>query len=181
MKCSVETCQKAATKKGLCDAHYMRFKRHGDPLKGRVNDGVPLAFFLKIMATDSDECVPWPYAKRGAGRGAIQWDGKTQKVHRVMCEQVNGRPPSDKHHAAHECGNGHLGCINPKHLAWKLPKENEADKRRHGTLRQKLSDADVRRIRELAAELTQTAIAKQYDVSTMTISMLVRKVYRADI
>lgn len=33
-----------------------------------------------------------------------------------MCELVYGKPPMPKHQAAHNCGKGNLGCINPKHL-----------------------------------------------------------------
>jgi len=30
--CKIEDCQTKAVAKGLCQKHYVRFKRHGDPL-----------------------------------------------------------------------------------------------------------------------------------------------------
>jgi hypothetical protein len=34
--------------------------------------------------------------------------------------------------AAHSCGNGHLGCVNPRHLRWATAKENAHDELLHG-------------------------------------------------
>lgn len=34
--CSVEKCEFESVTKGYCQVHYMRFRRHGDPLKGDV-------------------------------------------------------------------------------------------------------------------------------------------------
>jgi hypothetical protein len=52
----------------------------------------------------------------------------------MMCELVHGPSPSKKHQAAHNCGNGHLGCVNPSHLCWKTPRENSLDMWKHGTM-----------------------------------------------
>lgn len=90
--------------------------------------------WLKSKATyDGDECMLWPFSTDGNGRGQVQYRGKVRRAHRIMCVWVKGPPPSKKHHAAHSCGNGHLGCITPKHLSWKTQSENEMDKRIHGT------------------------------------------------
>ncbi len=32
MICSIENCEKPSSKRGYCNAHYIRFRRHGDPL-----------------------------------------------------------------------------------------------------------------------------------------------------
>jgi hypothetical protein len=48
-----------------------------------------------------------------------------------MCILAHGGPPTAEHEAAHRCGNGHLGCINPNCLRWATPEENEADKTEH--------------------------------------------------
>lgn len=173
-KCSVDACEREAKTRGYCSIHYSRWKRHGDPLAGPVERGLPMKFFLEALQSDTNECIAWPYAKRGLGRGAIQWEGKTHKVHRVMCEQAHGAPPTTEHHAAHECGNGHLGCINPRHLAWKTPKENEADKARHGTKRnhippRMLSEAQVAAIKLLRSTTTIRELARMFNCSFGTI------------
>lgn len=38
--CSIENCEKPSSKRGYCNAHYIRFRRHGDPLvtKRRVDE-----------------------------------------------------------------------------------------------------------------------------------------------
>lgn len=52
---------------------------------------------------------------------------------RAMCIIAHGEPDDPKFDAAHSCGNGHLGCLNPNHLSWKTHKANMADRHEHGT------------------------------------------------
>lgn len=79
-----------------------------------------------------DWCLMWPFS-RTRGYGTFVYLGKGYYAHRFMCELVHGEPPTPAHQAAHSCGNGHLGCVNPKHLAWKTQSENQLDCREHGT------------------------------------------------
>lgn len=175
-ECSVDGCSRKTHSKGFCASHYKRWSRHGDPLKGPVSRGVPMEFFLSALNSTTEECIAWPYAKRGLGRGAIQWQGKTQKVHRVMCEQAHGHPPTTKHHAAHECGNGHLGCINPRHLAWKTASENEADKIRHGTEpKQRQPKFSVGQIKFMRETMTVVQIADALHCSNVTVYNYLKK------
>ena len=97
--------------------------------KGR---GKGVQFLRSMVGHNGNECVLWPYCKDGNGRGQCAFNGRLVLAHRFLCEIVNGKPPSARHHAAHSCGNGHLGCVNPNHLSWKTQAENEADKRNHG-------------------------------------------------
>lgn len=57
------------------------------------------------------------------------------EVHRYLCRVVNGVPPDNDSYALHNCGNGHLGCVNPKHIYWGTQKQNFADSIRHGAIR----------------------------------------------
>lgn len=80
-----------------------------------------------------DECLIYPFGRDWRGYGIFGLNGRgALKAHRWMCESANGPPPSALHGAAHECGNGHLGCVNPRHLSWKTPIENAQDTIRHG-------------------------------------------------
>jgi hypothetical protein len=97
-----------------------------------------------------------------------------------MCEMVNGPPPEDWYQAAHTCGGGHLGCMHPKHLVWKTPADNHADKRIHGTLvagskvwNSKLTDEQVRYIRDMAGFTPQAKLAAHLGVSTTTIARII--------
>jgi len=85
-----------------------------------------------VLPYDGTECLIWPFAKTKKGYAQIGIDGKTRLVSRVVCEKAHGPSPSPRHHAAHNCGHGYDACVARRHLAWKTPAENEAEKRDHG-------------------------------------------------
>lgn len=175
--CSVPSCGRNAICRGLCNAHYMRWRRHGDPLAGRVEEGKPAAFLRSVIAAPpTNECIIWPYSK-SEGRGQIFWEGNLQLAHRVVCELAHGEPPFDEAHAAHSCGKGHLGCINPEHLRWATCEQNAADRLIHGTDNQgsknhraKLNEKDVGEIKKLiAAGKSLASIARDFAVCPATV------------
>lgn len=134
MSCAVAGCSSDVRANGLCTGHLHRLYRHGDPLKGRVANGRPQQYLDEtVLGFTSDECLIWPFARDGHGYARIKRDGRPQIVCRIVCETRNGPPPTPDHQAAHICGKGKAGCVNPKHLAWKTQSENEADKFIHGT------------------------------------------------
>ena len=130
-----------------------------------------------------DDCVIWPFAKKGGGRGralygAVKVGGIQKLAHRCMCILVNGEPPTSRHEAAHSCHNP--ACINPRHLRWATRLENEADKDARGTRPRgenhkntHLSDEDVRAIRR--DPRTQREIAKSYGISQSPVGMIKRR------
>src|SRR3972149_10759839 len=105
-------------------------KGHEPPKKGR---GKAYLFLLKQIGLEDGPCLIWPFSTNGTGYGRLGVDGKGYYAHRYMCELVNGPPPTPDHEASHDCGNGHLGCVHPRHLEWKTASENHLDRRRHGT------------------------------------------------
>lgn len=172
--CSIPDCGKAVHRRGMCNAHYRRMLRHGDPTMGRTARGALPAFLATALSHDSSECLSWPYGHTDRGYGVIHLDGRHQLVHRIVCEAAHGAPFSDKHEAAHSCGNGHLGCCNPRHLSWKTPVQNEADKINHGTIARgerqgssKLTEQDVQAIRAKSRSAKEDAAL--YGVSEFTI------------
>lgn len=179
--CPIPGCGKRVVAKGWCQSHYDRWHRYGDPLHIPANAG-PLRYFKEtVLIYDGDDCLFWPYSGNGKGYGKITFEGKRQYVHRIVCERTNGPQPSPRHEAAHSCGNGHLGCVNAKHLSWKTHTGNESDKRVHGTTprgerqwNSKLTESDVREIRRLTGSDTQENIAKKFGVSRHTISLIMR-------
>lgn len=56
---------------------------------------------------------------------------RTRRVNRLVCEAFHGLPPTAKHHAAHN--DGDVSNNRKDNLRWATGKENEADKRVHGT------------------------------------------------
>lgn len=174
--CAVDGCMTKPHAAGFCRSHYARFKRHGDPLAGRVAEGEPKAFLMAHVAHTGGDCVQWPYARLASGYGSIEHDGKTHRAHRLMCELAHGKSPSDGLDAAHSCGS--RACINPKHLRWSGRSENMADTVLHGTAPRgerhgasKLTENDVRTISaRLDAGETHQAIADAFGVSRNAIS-----------
>ena len=173
--CSIDGCGKARYGKGWCKAHYRRWKQYGDPLGGGTTRGsVPAFLENTVLPFEGEECLIWPYAKSIAGYGKIRLDGKLCDVHRIVCEHEHGPPPTPKHHAAHLCGKGHEGCCNRKHLEWKTPGENEADKLVHGTSNRgercgaaKLTQAQVIEIR--SSTKPSRDLAGEYGISKRSV------------
>lgn len=141
--------------------------------------GEPQRFIETVaLLFELDECLDWPFAKDSKGYGKLKHNGKADAIApRVVCELVHGAPPTPKHEAAHSCGNGHLGCVNPRHLSWKTRLENRADSIAHGTHVKgsdhkvsKLSESQVRDIKlKSAAGVGTSVLASEYSVAPGTI------------
>lgn len=138
--------------------------------------GAAVTWLREHASHQDDACLIWPFSiVRGYGNVGI--NGKIYYAHRYMCEMVNGPPPTPKHQAAHSCGCGHAGCVNPRHLSWKTPSENQLDKREHGTAykegrRNKLHPQDVIAIRTLKGVRTQDELAEMFGVSRRNIGAI---------
>lgn len=178
--CSVKGCGKPYLARGFCIVHYARWKKHGDP-NGGGRRGFSEPFYQDVVLHhDSDECLFWPFARGKDGRyAAMRHEGVPILVHRRLCEEVNGPPPTLKHEAAHSCGNGHLACVAKRHLSWKTHVENMADKLVHGTHNRgarnglvKLTETDVRRIRALKGYISMKVIGTMFGVSQNTVSQI---------
>lgn len=122
----------------------------------------------------------WPFSTDGRGYGDYNKSHYGEgKVHRIMCAFRNGPAPTPKHEAAHECGNGHKGCVNPNHLVWKTREENQADRILHGTHNRgsqhplaKLTEHDVLEIRALQNKSSQSEIGKKFGISQPLVSAI---------
>lgn len=179
--CSIPKCGKPVKSKSLCSRHYKRLWQYGDPLSGRTPVGEPLAFLETSSKTDeADKCILWPYSQDKRGYGQIRMNGRMTRAARIICQWATGSAPTINHHAAHGCGNA--SCVNPHHIRWATPKENNADKLTHGTIargetqgKAKLTTADVFAIRErLSKGETLTAIAKEFGIAFSHVSRIKR-------
>lgn len=161
----------------LCNRHYRRFQRHGDPLGGGTPNGEPYRYYSETVVNHlEDACLLWPYGRTTAGYALMTTDGKDRYVHRFSCEVENGPPPTPRHEAAHSCGNGHLGCVARKHVSWKTPAANQLDKRLHGTDNRghrhpmaRLTEEQVREIRAMGPGISCLLVARQYGVTDSAI------------
>lgn len=179
--CSIEGCGGTHKAYGWCGKHYLRWKKHGDPLVGaeKTKKGEPRKWLMAHVSHTGRECLIWPFSRMSNGYPWIWWNGRGDGAHRVMCELVNGASPTPDYQSAHSCGNGAGGCIHPKHLRWATGVENDADKIVHGTRISgskikwaKLSEEDVRHIRTLFGTCSDVQIAGLFGVSDSAIYLI---------
>lgn len=170
--CSVDGCNSDHLAKGFCSKHYLRYKRHGDPLANPSNRGEPLTWLQKNRSHQGQECLEWPFGHKSAGYGSVLYRGKIMGAHRAMCFEAHGDPLSANMEAAHSCGNGHLGCVNPRHLRWATPVDNYKDRLAHGRNR-RLSDEQCAEIVDLARTVPQARLAERFGVSASFVCRLV--------
>jgi hypothetical protein len=115
-----------------------------------------------------DFCLIWPFA---LSRNGYAYVSGGIAVHRVMCEHRNGPAPDDKSQAAHSCGRGHEGCVNPWHLDWKSNAENQIDRYQQNAPapRNKLTPQQVDEIRSLEHRERICDTALRFGVSERNI------------
>lgn len=144
--------------------------------KGRrynSGEGPNFKWLLAHVNYQGDNCLPWPFAKdRRVGRGLIGYKGVQYWAHRLMCILAHGEPPTPKHQAAHNCGKGHFGCVNPRHLEWKTNSQNQRDRAKNGNALRNphgpkgaITDEQKAEMARLAGKIPQTKIAAKLGVS----------------
>ena len=177
--CSVDGCDKDVDSHGFCSAHAHRYRRYGDPLTRIETTRDSNVFIKRLLVTTTNTCVIWPYSRGKDGRGQVTVRGVNHKAARYICRLAHGEPPTPKHEAAHSCGKGHEGCVNPLHLSWKTRKENEQDKWVHGTRlfgsacpQARLTEDLVSEIRSLGGVMYHKDIAARYGISRRYVGQI---------
>lgn len=183
MICDIQGCGGKRDSRGLCSMHYLRLRKHGDPLGGppfRARKGQISAFLHKAISYEGTDCLIWPFSRNSRGYAHLRRGGRDQLATRIVCERVNGPSPTDKPEAAHTCGNGNLGCVSGRHLVWKDRAGNAADMIAHGTAQcgekmwiAKLTEENVREIRG-SSEATKV-IATRFGVTPSNIIFIRRR------
>lgn len=183
--CTLDECEQKHYALGLCRRHYSLKRYHGDPLASvtpKASVGEPRKFYEETVLTyDGEECLIWPYARLDRGYAMMTTPGRSNRVSKILCEDVNGPPPTPEHQAAHACGKGHLGCVAKKHLSWKTPADNQADRLIHGTSTRgenngfsKLTNITAQQIFALKGSMGQRKIAKKFGVSRTAVGQIHR-------
>jgi hypothetical protein len=178
--CAIDGCTRPYYLGGFCSVHYNRKLRHGDPLGGRKHiNGDVKQWLVDHVGYKSDECLIWPFARsrrdgRAIGKYELAEHGMMHDPCTYLLTATKGAKPSPGMQAAHSCGNGTGGCVNPSHLRWATARENIADKAIHGTQHRgeatwtaKLTAEVVTSIRR--SDNTCAELAEQYGVSETTV------------
>jgi hypothetical protein len=182
-ECSVEGCEAAPDRgrKGMCARLY----RRGTTEPKIAMRGEPEAWLRAHVGHDDNRCLIWPFARSGDGVGRLGSKIEVGTIHsaqapRAMCALAHGEPPFPHWQAAHKCGKGHHGCVNPQHLEWKSPLGNTRDKERHGTMLRgerhphaRLTALHVRAIRALASQFSVPDLVDLFGASPRTIAEII--------
>lgn len=145
-------------------------------------------FWLSVTKKQSDECWEWTGRRNADGYGVITvrshpvFRCREQLAHRVSWYLGAGSLP-DGAQVLHRCDNP--PCINPSHLWLGTPRDNMRDcaakgrtggggPRGESSPHAKLTEEQVRRIRELAGIVAQRKIAKLFGVCQTTVGKIIR-------
>lgn len=138
--------------------------------------GKAIAWLRAHVDHDGEDCLIWPFSRDGHGHANLGYEGKVYHAARMICAMVHGDPPSPSHLTRHSCGNGHLGCVHPKHISWGTISENQLDRRLHGThsnggggSRTKLPRETIAHIRASRGRISQINLAQKLGLNRGTI------------
>jgi len=139
--------------------------------------GAPMAWLREHVSYAGSDCLTWPFARSSRGYGNIRTGESHMVAHRAMAILAHGNPTFPEAQAAHICGKGHEGCVNPMHLEWKTPHANQADRIGHGTtIRGEMQHKSVLTEGQVLAIYRDTrklkVIAKDYGCTPSNISQI---------
>lgn len=180
--CTIQGCNRTHEALGLCRIHYRRVSIRGTAEKWSPTT-CPMWLYENVDF-DGDDCLIWPFGRLKNGYACITIRSDTPSgftttsASRLMCKFANGDPPNNRYQAAHNCGRGKDGCVNPTHIRWATPKENNADKIAHGTTNKgqrhgmaKLTDEQAAEILSLLKNgMVHRRIAERFDICAATVT-----------
>lgn len=187
--CKLGGCDLIAKAQGLCDRHYTRLRRHGDPSvnlraprDGSLAERLEHSGWTEVLRRpELGPCWEWDGGRYNTGYGCVSvGDSKRNHASRVAYLAWVG-PLDDGLFACHRCDNP--PCINPAHLFAGTPKENSEDAAKknrsaHGERQggHKLTEDEVRaaRVAYATGKFSHRELAQAYGVSTSGINLAIR-------
>lgn len=184
--CHIDDCERPARSRDLCELHYRRWLRNGDPLsvtsRRMSNEDIAAKMIAYVDRSGGpDACWPWLRGRSREGYGKVYWgNSRTQLAHRLALEIYRGEPVPRAMEVMHSCDNP--PCCNPAHLsvgphAANMKQMHERDRAARGIRnpRTKLTDEQVAVARQLASQgVLLRDLAALLGVSQGYVSRLVR-------
>ncbi len=182
--CSIEGCGNKHRGLGFCEKHYTRYLKYNDPYIISIrpsytfNDCQTLDELFEVAVEKLTESGCWIWMGRldKYGYGAINWNGKEYKAHRLSYQHFEGEIPLN-HGICHKCDNP--SCVNPTHLFVGTQLDNVRDmhaKKRankafgENSSKAILTEANVREIRLMIQQnFTNVEIARKFNISAEAI------------
>jgi len=161
----------------------------------------PENFWSHVRRAKPNECWEWQGAKTSSGYGNLTWHGAHVQAHRVAYFLTYGgiglatgfrnagQAKTYQRFVLHKCDN--RPCCNPEHLFLGSMRANQLDAYAKGRRRQpqskhanaKLTPSQVHEIRRryAAGSAIQVALAAEFGVSQVSISLVIRRATYRDI
>lgn len=126
--CDIPANRHTRSSHPLCEKHYMRIRRHGNPyVRNGKDDRKSLNYWLdyyRVIPADPNACYGWTGRLHSHGYGLISHNGQTYKAHRLAAELAHGPVPANLD-VLHSCDNP--PCTNPKHVKAGTAQQNIQD------------------------------------------------------
>lgn len=119
-----------------------------------------IRFLYHLLDNRIRHCVQWPFTRLKTGYGVINTKF-TEQASRYACAILHGLPPANFLVGAHNCGNGHEGCVNPYHLRWATAQENAIDRVIHALQREKYGKTASNRFGPLLMDGIERRVPKK--------------------
>lgn len=154
--CIIEGCKSKVIAKGMCEAHYRKNRKYGDPLfKVNTMHGMRHTKVYKCWAHIKDRCgnKNSKAYKHYGGRGikvCNEWINSFEEFYKHI-----GDPPTNKHQIDRIDNNGDY---EPNNVRWVLPVINAQNRNVN-----KLSYSDVLDIRD--SNMKAIDVSRKYNVS----------------